>query len=127
MGQYPKTGVGKDRKEKMMKLVFEDENLDEAMDLVESRDRLEKVIIQTLKQHKNGYNNAFYKIARNTRIIYIHAYQSYIWNKVTSERFKRFGNKVLVGDLVTSTSDTASEVLEDDENNKFKGWYLTVI
>lgn len=33
--------------------------------------------------------------------MYLHAYQSYVWNKVVSERVKRFGtSKPMVGDLV---------------------------
>lgn len=46
------------------------------MKLIEPRDRLEKVVLKSLMEHKNGWNNAFYKIGRNTRIIYTHAYQS---------------------------------------------------
>ena len=38
-------------------------------------------------------------MARNTRFIYIHAYQSYVWNRAVSERLAKFGRKVLVGDL----------------------------
>ena len=32
--------------------------------------------------------------------MYVHAYQSLVWNKVVSERIKRFGDKVLIGDFV---------------------------
>lgn len=120
LSQHPKSGIGKDRKDKIMKLVFEDNNLKEAMKVCESRDRLEKVVISTLMQHKNGFNNAFYKISRNTRIIYIHAYQSYVWNKVVSRRFLKFGNKVLIGDLVSHLSDQVSEVGEEEPEEEVK-------
>ena len=33
--------------------------------------------------------------------MYIHSYQSYIWNKVLSKRIKKFGLNVLVGDLIS--------------------------
>ncbi|CAI2361379.1 unnamed protein product [Moneuplotes crassus] len=118
LSQYPRSGVGKDRKESIARLALEDEDLDEALKLVQPRDRLEKVIILTLKKHKNGFRNAFDSIARNTRIIYIHAYQSYIWNKVTSTRFEKFGTQVLVGDLVSSTFDNTEEIYEDNDKDK---------
>ena len=52
LSQHPKTGAGKERKEKMTNLVLEDGELEAAMDLIEPKDRLEKVVIQTLMQHK---------------------------------------------------------------------------
>jgi tRNA pseudouridine13 synthase len=115
--QHPRTGIDKERKEKMTKLVFEDNDLEGAMDLVTPRDRLEKVIIKSLEQHSNGYKNAYDSITRNTRIIYVHAYQSYVWNKVTSTRIMKFGNKVLVGDLVSTVSDRVDDDAEDDEKS----------
>ena len=118
ISQHPRTGEGKERKDKLTKLVFEDNDLHSALDIVEPRDRLEKVVIQSLMHHKNGYQNAFYKISRNTRIIFIHAYQSYIWNKVTSDRFKLFGRKVLIGDLVSSESDLGSDIDEEEETKQ---------
>ena len=37
--------------------------------------------------------------------MYLHAYQSYVWNHVVSERVKRFGcDKPLVGDLVLEST-----------------------
>jgi len=118
LSQYPRSGVGKDRKEKMAKFVLEDEDLEAAFDLVEPRDRLEKVIINSLKKNKNGFRNAFDAIARNTRIIYIHAYQSYVWNKVTSDRFKKYGNRILIGDLVSAEFDVTEEVLQNSSDKE---------
>lgn len=91
------------------------ENIEEAMDLLDRRDRLEKTILQSLRGSPNGYYNAFVAISKNTRYIYIHAYQSYIWNHAVSARLRKFGNKVLIGDLVINKE--AAELLEaaDDE------------
>ena len=50
--------------------------------------------------NQNDYLRAFSHLQRNTVLLYLHAYQSLIWNKVVSERIKRFGDQVLIGDTV---------------------------
>ncbi|KAL7520815.1 hypothetical protein ACHAWX_005518 [Stephanocyclus meneghinianus] len=42
---------------------------------------------------------AFRGIPRNVRMFWIHAYQSYVWNLVATERIKRWGARPVVGDL----------------------------
>ncbi|RHZ79852.1 hypothetical protein Glove_140g75 [Diversispora epigaea] len=73
---------------------------------------------------KNGHNKdcagAFLTLPRNLRLMYVHAYQSYIWNKMVSERIKYFGcDKPVIGDLVVLDDSDQSysidaEDLDDD-------------
>ncbi|OBA20761.1 tRNA pseudouridine synthase D [Metschnikowia bicuspidata var. bicuspidata NRRL YB-4993] len=48
----------------------------------------------------NLYFRALMQIPRNLRLIYVHAYQSYVWNLVASKRIELFGLQVQAGDLV---------------------------
>lgn len=42
--------------------------------------------------------------------MYVHAYQSYVWNAVVSERIKMFGaKKPVVGDLVYEKDEVSAE------------------
>ena len=42
---------------------------------------------------------------RNIKLLYLHAYQSMIWNKAVSKRIKEFDFQVLVGDMVLLPED----------------------
>ncbi|KAK7867216.1 hypothetical protein R5R35_008393 [Gryllus longicercus] len=68
----------------------------------------------------NDFVNALENIPRNTRLLYLHSYQSLIWNKVVSRRVKELGIKPIAGDLVFVNEnqleiDPEQEVAEESE------------
>lgn len=63
----------------------------------------ERNLLQALSEgNKNDYKSAFERLPRPMRLMYPHAYQSYIWNKAASKRIERYGYQVVVGDLVVA-------------------------
>uniref|UniRef100_A0A8B9PCZ4 Pseudouridylate synthase 7 homolog n=1 Tax=Apteryx owenii TaxID=8824 RepID=A0A8B9PCZ4_APTOW len=68
---------------------------------------------------KYGMKNiisAFGIIPRNNRLMYIHSYQSYVWNNMVSKRIEEYGLKAVPGDLILKGA-TAVHIEEDDVDN----------
>jgi len=79
------------------------------LDLLPRKCNAERNIIQHLSSRngKSGkhdrlsdWQGALMCIPRNLRLMYVHAYQSLVWNVVSGKRWATYGDKVVEGDLV---------------------------
>ncbi|KAH7298366.1 hypothetical protein KP509_25G039600 [Ceratopteris richardii] len=61
----------------------------------------ERAVLAGLKKSPGNYLQAINVIPRSMRMLYIHSYQSYLWNHAASKRITLYGlNEVVEGDLV---------------------------
>ena len=70
----------------------------------------ETSILNSLVRFPLDYKRAFSCITKTMRMMFIHAFQSFVWNQVVSYRMKEFGHKVIVGDLVLSNKDNETSL-----------------
>ncbi|KAK1832343.1 pseudouridine synthase [Podospora conica] len=92
-------------------------NTSKAFEHLPKRFSSEFALMNHLDKNPTDYMGAILCITRGMRMMYIHAYQSYIWNHAASYRWKHFGAEVMVGDLVladTSKGEDKATVSADD-------------
>ncbi|XP_059435871.1 multisubstrate pseudouridine synthase 7 [Corylus avellana] len=85
----------------------------------------ERAILQCLKKCPGNYLQALKSIPRTLRMMYVHSYQSYLWNHAASMRVQKYGaDQVVLGDLVYCKGDDTERVTgcvnsecEDDNGN----------
>ncbi|KAK0711522.1 pseudouridine synthase [Lasiosphaeris hirsuta] len=75
-------------------------NADKALELLPKRFSSEYAIIRHLSRSPKDFMGAMLAITRGMRMMYIHAYQSFVWNFVLTHRWSKYGATVIVGDLV---------------------------
>ncbi|GAB1604999.1 pseudouridylate synthase 7 homolog [Argonauta hians] len=92
------------------KIWWETRNAKEALCKVPRFWGLERLLLEGLSaQGGNNFANALLFIPRNTRLMYVHSYQSYVWNSMVSKRIKQFGLVPIIGDLVYDKTDMSGE------------------
>ncbi|KAL3204621.1 hypothetical protein MRX96_011610 [Rhipicephalus microplus] len=71
---------------------------------------IEGLLLRALtKGGATNYLGALLALPRNVRLLYLHGYQSYVWNRLVSRRVQRFGLTVLPGDLLMTPGGSEEE------------------
>ena len=88
-----------------------------ALDILPRKFSAESNIIHWLGEESRStdYKSALESIPRNLRMMYVHAYQSLIWNLAATYRWKTWGVQVLAGDLVL-VREHKDKVIPQDQN-----------
>ncbi|KAH7037943.1 pseudouridine synthase [Microdochium trichocladiopsis] len=97
-------------------------NVQAAVKLLPRRCQAEYNMMRHLEKQPKDYIGAIQSINRGMRTMYVHAYQSLVWNFAASKRWELFGDRVVKGDLVIEQQPavaTAAKVEPDeiDEEN----------
>jgi tRNA pseudouridine13 synthase len=94
----------------------------EALSMLPKKFSAEVSVIRHLgaKNTSGDFQGALMMIPRNLKTMYVHAYQSLVWNHVASMRWSRHGAKVIKGDLVIVDRMSANSAQQDqvDENGE---------
>ncbi|KAG0221126.1 pseudouridine synthase [Mortierella sp. GBAus27b] len=115
----PRLGEGPDL-EKARKHWAENQDPKEALKLFPKRWVAETQVLWSYQKagHLKNHFDAFNNIPRNLKLMYIHAYQSYVWNHMVTERIRLYGlDKPVVGDLVAENK-AALDTTDDVEDEK---------
>ncbi|KAG6016504.1 hypothetical protein E4U54_001281 [Claviceps lovelessii] len=106
-------------------------DFDRAAKLIPRRYAGESCVLRHLtragKASSRDFAGAITHITRGLRSMYLHAYQSHVWNHAASLRYTLHGSKVVKGDLVIiadaeapqpSTATTAEEISRDQDGDE---------
>ncbi|KAI1021254.1 hypothetical protein LB505_000062 [Fusarium chuoi] len=101
-------------------LFLEDKDVDRAIKLMPRRFSAENSIFRHLNrqgaQSRRDFIGSLVHITRGLRSMYLHAYQSYIWNHAASRRWELHGENVIAGDLIIAPTESVPLVSGQDQD-----------
>ena len=74
-----------------------------------------KLLNNYSKSGKNSFQSSFRSLNKQLQVLYPHAYQSYIWNRTVSERIKKHGLNLIIGDIVKKHSALYMEKNQEED------------
>ncbi|KAI8625277.1 pseudouridine synthase [Xylariaceae sp. FL1651] len=95
-----------------------------ALNHLPPRCHVEKTLIQHLGKNPTDFIGALMSINRSMRTMYVHAYQSFVWNFLASKRWEQFGAQVVKGDLVLVEAESALAQNANDGEMATEGGFL---
>jgi len=82
-----------------------DGDVDAALQALPGRCHIERLVLGAVKRAgPDNPANALQLLPRNLRTMYVHSFQSLIWNQVATRRLELFGPHVVPGDLVLAAT-----------------------
>ncbi|RKL34764.1 hypothetical protein BFJ70_g8120 [Fusarium oxysporum] len=101
-------------------LFLTDKDVDRAIKLMPRRFSAENSIFRHLNrqgaQSRRDFIGSLVHITRGLRSMYLHAYQSYIWNHAASRRWELHGENVIAGDLIIAPTESTPLVSGQDQD-----------
>ena len=103
---------------------YDEGNLEESLNLMGKGMRYEKMMIRELiKDSKKGdltdksYKNALYSLPKPLQRMFVHAYQSYLFNSVVSKRVEMGINTYIEGDIII---DDGEHIVRDKSPEEYQ-------
>ncbi|XP_033114577.1 pseudouridylate synthase 7 homolog [Anneissia japonica] len=106
---------------------METKDANSTLELLPSNKRhsAEKELLLGILKYPGKPISALSYIPRTTRMMYVHSYQSKIWNAMATKRIQEYGLKPMIGDLAIKANDTDGDsgknvtVLSESNFSKF--------